>query len=166
MPLFKSVFQPLTHPEIQLLQLQYRIAISFFLAFIAHTALGEDNVKTFDDYEIHYSVFNTSFLAPQIANTYNIVRSKSKALMNIAILQKQADGSRKNVTAVMSGEQYDLIRKEPLVFQEVREEKAIYYLSSFDFQHKTTLYFTLFIQPDPGKPAYKVQFNKMLYRDE
>ncbi len=127
---------------------------------------AENNVQTFDNYEVHYSVFNTGFLTPEIAQAYNIVRSKSRALMNIAVLQKQADGTLKNVTAVVTGDQYDLIRTVPLGFTEVREELAIYYLGSFEFQNKTTLYFTLMIQPDPNKPAYKLQFNKMLYTDE
>lgn len=122
--------------------------------------------QTFDNYEVHYSVFNTSFLTPQVAAAYGITRSKNKALMNIAVLEKQPDGRMKNVTAILSGEQYDLIRHTPLTFQEVREEHAIYYLSSFDIQNRTTVYFTVNIQPDPNRPAYKLQFSKMLYRDE
>ena len=139
----------------------------FLLVFFTQLARSDNNnVQTFDNYEVHYSVFNTGFLSPEIAQAYNIVRSKSKALMNIAVLEKQPNGTLKNVTAVVTGEQYDLIRTVPLLFNEVREEQAIYYLSSFDFQNKTTLYFTLMIQPDPNKPAYKLQFNKMLYTDE
>lgn len=137
------------------------------MLLLAGRCLAEDNfVKSFDNYEVHYSVFNTSFLTPQVAQAYNIVRSGSKALMNIAVLKKQADGSMKNVSAIVTGEQYDLVRHDPLAFQEVREEQAIYYLSSFEFQNRTTLYFTIMIQPDPNQPAYKLEFNKMLYRDE
>jgi hypothetical protein len=139
----------------------------FGILLLATKAFAEDNyVKTFDDYEVHYSVFNTSFLTPQVAQGYNIVRSGSRALMNIAVLKKQPDGSMKNVTAIVTGEQYDLVRHDPLEFKEVREEHAIYYLSSFEFQNRATLYFTVMIQPDPNQPAYKLEFNKMLYRDE
>jgi hypothetical protein len=141
--------------------------LGFLLVFFTQLAWSDNNnVQTFGNYEVHYSVFNTGFLSPEIAQAYNIVRSKSKALMNIAVLEKQANGTLKNVTALVTGNQYDLIRTVPLAFNEVREEHAIYYLSSFDFQNKTTLYFTLMIQPDPNKPAYKLQFNKMLYTDE
>lgn len=144
---------------------------SFLVAAVLVISAGawsdeSNNVQTFDNYEVHYSVFNTSFLTPQVAEAYGIVRSGSKALMNIAVLQKQPDGSMKNVPAVVSGEQYDLVRTDPLSFMEVKEEHAIYYLSSFDIQHRATIYFTVMIQPDPAKAAYKLQFNKMLYRDE
>lgn len=139
------------------------------LLLLATTLVNAEEVQTsqtFDNYEVHYSVFNTSFLTPQVASAYGITRSKSKALMNIAVLEKQADGRMKNVTAIVSGDQYDLIRHTPLAFQEVREEQAIYYLSSFDIQNRATIYFTVNIQPDPNRPAYKLQFSKMLYRDE
>lgn len=147
------------------LQLRHWLFITSL--FFSHIAWSEENNrKVFDSYEVHYSVFNTGFLTPQVAQAYNIVRSKSRAMINIAVLQKQADGKMKNVSARVSGDQYDLIRTVPLAFNEVREEQAIYYLSSFDFQNKTTLYFTVMIQPDPNKPAYKLQFNKLLYTDE
>lgn len=146
------------------------LAIAFCLVagwFAAATVAEElQTMQTFDRYEVHYSVFNTSFLSPQVAGAYGITRSKSKALMNIAVLEIQPDGSRRNVTAILSGDHYDLIRHTPLAFQEVREEKAIYYLSSFDIQHKATVYFTVNIQPDPDKPPYVLKFSKMLYRDE
>jgi hypothetical protein len=141
--------------------------ITLLLPLLLSTLSYSENMQAFGNYEVHYSVFNTSFLTPDIAEAYHITRSKSKALMNIAVLEKQADGSLKNVDASITGEQYDLIRHDPLSFQRVQEEHAIYYLSSFDIQNRTTIYFTVFIKPDTSTaPAYKLEFNKMLYRDE
>jgi len=59
-----------------------------------------------------------------------------------------------------------VIRHESLDFFEVREQAARYYLSSFEITHKTTIYFTVFIQVTPGREPYKLQFNKLLYKDE
>ena len=127
---------------------------------------AEDNMQLFDDYEVHYSVFNSSFLTPEVASVYDIVRSKTKALINISVLKKQPDGSRVVVPAEVTGSQYDLIRHDPLTFVEVKEQDAIYYLSSFEITHKTTIYFTLFIKVSPEQQPYKLQFNKLLYKDE
>lgn len=144
-----------------------KITVVFFSLLLASLVHSDDNVQSFGRYEVHYSVFNTSFLTPEIAEAYQITRSKSKALMNIAVLEKQSDGRLKNINATITGEQYDLIRHEPLKFQRIQEEQAIYYLSTFDIQHRTTIFFTLNIQPESSTaPAYKLQFNKMLYRDE
>ena len=133
---------------------------------LSHFVCAENNVKKFDDYEVHYSVFNSSFLTPEVADAYNIVRSKSSAVMNISVLQKQKDGSMKSVSAIVTGEQYDLIRHDPLDFFEVREQGTRYYLNSFDITHKTSIYFTVFIQVSPNREPYKLQFNKLLYKDE
>ncbi len=132
----------------------------------ARFVIAEDNVKTFDDYEVHYSVFNSSFLTPEVAEAYNLVRSKSLAIMNISVLQKRKDGSMNSVPAIVTGEQYDLIRHDPLDFFEVREQGTRYYLSSFEITHKTTIYFTVFIQVAPDREPYKLKFNKLLYKDQ
>ena len=137
---------------------------SFIFTSMAY-ANGE-SMQQFGDYQVHYSVFNTSFISPEIAKHYNIVRSKNSAMMNIAVLKKQGDGSYKNVTALVTGEHNDLVRKEPLSFTQVREEHAIYYLSTFTIHHNIDVYFTVNVQPDPNLPAFKLQLTKRLYRDE
>jgi hypothetical protein len=40
------------------------------------------------DYQIHYNTFTTSFLQPQVAKAYNIVRSRYQAMINISVLKK------------------------------------------------------------------------------
>lgn len=133
------------------------------LPFLAQ-ANGE-SMQQFGDYQVHYSVFNTSFLQPEVAATYRIVRSADTAMINIAVLKKQADGSYANVTASVSGNQYDLIRHDPLTFQEVREQHAIYYLATLPIHHRIDVYFTVDVSVD-GQQPMKVQFSKRLYRDE
>jgi len=143
----------------------------FFVLFLfGHIAAAtaqsnmQGNVQTFGDYKVPYSVFNSSFLTPEIASAYDIVRSDTLAVMNIAVRKKQADGSYKSVEADVSGNQFDLIRREPLQFQQVREQDAVYYLSTFEIQDRITIHFTVNVQVD-GKPPFKVTFSKMLYHD-
>ncbi|HEY9032786.1 MAG TPA: DUF4426 domain-containing protein [Pseudomonadales bacterium] len=146
--------------------LQNRVLSFFLMLMLSAAAVHADtSVQRFGDHEVHYSVFNTSFLTPQVASAYDIVRSGRKALMNIAVLKRQNDGSLVNVAARVSGDQFDLIRREPLTFREVREQHAIYYLASFDIQHMITIYFTVNVEVE-GQQPFKVQFNKMLYNDE
>lgn len=143
----------------------YAIGLMLMLLSSWVSANGE-SMQQFGDYQVHYSIFNTSFISPEIAQHYNIVRSKSSAMINIAVLKKQADGSYKNVTAHVSGEHNDLVRKEALNFTLVREQHAIYYLTTFTIHHNIDVYFTFTIQPDPNQPAFKLQLTKRLYRDE
>lgn len=144
----------------------YRSFLLLLCFFSSFTFADDNYVKTFDNYEVHYSIFNTSFLNPEIAEDYNIVRSGSKALINLAVLEKDAKGQLHNVTAIVSGEQFDLIRKEALSFKEVKEEHAIYYLSTIDIQHRAVIYFTFTIKPSTSNKEYTLELNKELFKDE
>ncbi len=137
------------------------------LGFIASYSFAqEDTSQTFGDYEVHYSVFNSSFITPDIAKAYGIVRSKSQALVNIAVLKKQLDGSMQAVSAVINGDVFDLVHRANLEFSEVREQDSVYYLANFDISHKIKVYFTVIVQSDPNTSPFKVTFNRTLYKDE
>lgn len=138
-------------------------SLFFALASVAETG---ESMQQFGDYQVHYNVFNTTFLTPEIASEYGIVRSKKTALMNISVLKKQADGTYKGVLAKVSGDHFDLVKKEVLKFQEVREENAVYYLSSFDIVHRIDVYFTVNVQVEGESNTFTVKFQKRLYRDE
>lgn len=139
------------------------------LSLLSVFALAQDedySIKRFADYEIHFSVFNTSFLSPEVAAVYKIVRANDDAMVNISVLQKQPDGSKKPVTAAVSGSQSDLIHDLPLTFTQVREQDALYYLASFAIRHKTPVYFKINVQPEGAKSPIPLEFNRTLYRDE
>ena len=52
-----------------------------------------------DDYVIHFNAFTTDQLAADVASKYGIVRSKSRAMLNVTVLQKQPDGKNRAVKA-------------------------------------------------------------------
>ncbi|BBB24836.1 DUF4426 domain-containing protein [Amphritea japonica] len=118
------------------------------------------------DYMIHYNAFNSSFIQPDVAQSYGITRSKTKALLNISVLQKQADGSTKPVSAVVKGEVVNLIaQKQELSFQKIDETNALYYIGDFGFTDDQVLRFSLQVQPDPNQPAYSISFEQRFYVD-
>ncbi|NRB37173.1 MAG: DUF4426 domain-containing protein [Pseudomonadales bacterium] len=116
-------------------------------------------------YEVHFSTFNTSFVSPEVAKAYNIVRSKSKGLVNISVLKTDETGKKVPVTAAVTGQSYDLILTKELDFFEVKEQNAIYYLAQFDIEHKIPFYFTINVKPDKNKAAMKVKFKKIMWVD-
>jgi len=120
--------------------------------------------KKFGDDTVHFSVLNTSFLSPQIARSYGIVRGKNKFLINIAV-RRQAGLSSVALRAQASGSQSDLIHRTPLEFREIIEQDAIYYIAEFAISNDERRDFRLQITVD-DKPSYDIQFNKMLYVDK
>ncbi len=132
-----------------------------FLALALVLSAHADSPAHFDKYEIHYSAFNSSFLEPEVANAYNIQRSKYQGLLNVSVLEQQ-NGGTEPVTAVVSGHMTNLIgQQQELTFKQVREGNAIYYLSSFHFSDEDVLEFTISVQPDPNAQPYQVTFERL-----
>lgn len=139
------------------------LAVGFSL-LLSHTASAGQFV-TYDNYEIHYNAFNSTFIQPDIAQAIGFQRSKRKALINVSVL-KVEEGKKTPVGAFVSGKATSLIQtSQTLQFKKVDEGDAIYYLSDFGFTDDQVLRFKLDVQPDPNKPAYSVQFEQRFYED-
>ena len=147
-----------------------RILISLLVlqSFLVSIACADEPETVFYQapYEVHYSTFNTSFLDEKTAKAYGIVRSKSKALLNVSVLKRGDDGKKTPVTSLVKGQTYDLILTKELDFFEVREQDAIYYLAQFNIEHKIPFYFTVNVKADPNASAMKIQFKKILWVDD
>ena len=129
-------------------------------------AFSQDNTsQRFGSYEVFYSTFNSSFISPEVAKTYGFVRGKDKALINVAVIKHNLDGSTKNVDAAIKGQWSDLIHTKAFNFKRIQEETAIYYLAPFDIQHKNDIYFTLAIYPKGASREFQVKFKKRLFVD-
>ena len=143
-----------------------RMLVLFSILFCFSVAqAAEENIFYQAPYEIHYNTFNTSFIDEKTAAAYGIVRSKAKALLNVAVLKRLENGKKIPVSAEVVGQTYDLILTKPLDFLEVREQQAIYYLAQFNIEHKIPFYFTLSVKVDPNQAPIKLQFKKILWID-
>ena len=122
-------------------------------------------VRQFGDYEVHYSLFQSSFLQPSIASGYSIVRARDRAVLTIAVRRSSDSPAGIAVGAAVSGKRGDLIYSNALDFREIREEQAIYYLADFAFISGEAIYFDLTIRPEGEPGTLSLQFNHTLYAD-
>lgn len=118
--------------------------------------------KSFNNYTVHYSVLNSTFLQPNIAAKYGIPRGKREGVLNISV-QKTYDNSTKPVSAILNGKVIDLIRQKNLSFKKVEEGQAIYYLAPFSFSNKEKLRFAIEVQPDPNQAPFQLNFEHTLH---
>lgn len=148
-------------------------SLFLFAASLALTSLAQantydkqgDSMQQFGDYQVHYNVFNSSFILPSIANEYGLQRGKNRALMNVSVLKRQDDGTYRGIKAKVSGIHDDLLQKEQLKFKEIVEDNAVYYIAGFKIHHRIDVYFTVDVQVEGEKP-FKVQWQKRLYHDD
>lgn len=145
-----------------------RLLVPAFLLLSLSASLqsfaADQPYKAFGDYKVFYSAFNSSFITPEVAASYNITRGKDWGLVNIAVVK---DGAQGGSTALIKGHVANIIaQQQTLKFFEVREGKVVYYLAPFRFEDEDAMTFKISIRPDPDKPAHNISFQRRFYHDE
>lgn len=154
--------------------------VGLTLAFaVLATAADTQHHKTFAHHTVHYSAFNSSFVLPEIASAYNIVRGKDRGLVNIALIEEGRTGG---LPAKVEGTYANMLaQKWTLDFVEVREENAVYFLAPFKFENEDSLTFKIKVTPTKVTPstdtqaaspdaieqtAYELSFQRKFYHDK
>ena len=138
-----------------------------FAIFLTNTALAEAKpYQDFGDYRVIYTVFNSSFIKPDIAKTYNITRGKNQALVNVSLIKKTANGSTEGLPAKISGTVANLMQQQKVLkFVEVQEQNAVYYLAPLRFSNEEVLNFNIEVKTSANAKPFELEFTKTLYVD-
>jgi hypothetical protein len=117
--------------------------------------------QAFGDIDVHYSVFNSSFLQPDTAAASGLVRSKTQGVVTVSVLK---DG--KPLDAGVEGSVKNLLGQQtPLAFKQVREQNATYYLAQFEMEQREVLTFELKVSGHDGS-SNSFTFNQEVFPDE
>ncbi|WP_040816860.1 DUF4426 domain-containing protein [Aequoribacter fuscus] len=123
--------------------------------------------ERFDEYELHYSFVNTTFLSPEIAAQYQITRGKRHGILMLSLRRHQdgIDGTQPSAMNV-SGTTSDLIRKDELKFREIREDGAVYYIAPFKFINEEFRHFYIDFQAAGDDRTYSHHLEHQMYIHE
>ena len=125
------------------------------------TSVQAEQKKQLGNWDVHYIALNSTFLTPEVAKNYGIVRSRFNALLNISVLD------RKNKTAqnvVLSGTAKNLLGVvKELNFKQVQEGQSIYYLATLSFSDLEQYRFTINISD--GQTQKDLKFQHKFYAD-
>ncbi len=140
-----------------------RILTTFLL--LAGVALSfqasAEQKKTLGSWDVHYIAVNTTFLTPEVAKAFGIVRSKNSTLVNISILDKR---TKKAQSVEITGNARDLLgSQKQLEFKKVTEGEAIYYLATMSFEDQERYRFT--IKMNQGNNNQTLKFEQKLYKE-
>jgi len=142
-------------------------AATLALLFVTAGAVAQEariikNHEDFGDYRVIYSVFNSDFIQPDIAQKYQLARARDRAYVNVSVVKK--DGGIHGLGAEISGNATNLIQQSrPLKFAEIREGDAVYYLAPLRFENEETLTFNVDVTLPNGKKE-RVTFRRKLER--
>ncbi|SRR6056297_432473 len=141
------------------------VLICLLLPLVA-IAVQAQQSKRFDDYELHFSVVNTTFLDPEVASHYGIIRGKRRGIVNIAVREHQegkADAEATTVPMELKGRTWDLISEQPMDFIEINEDSAVYYIGDFKFINREWRWFELTFRPQGADRTYTHKFKHQLF---
>lgn len=127
-----------------------------------------DTHRDFGDYRIHFNALSTDSLAPQVALAYGIVRSKSRAMLNLSIMRRAQQGldtpSKGKVVVNASNltGQLKVIKMREIVEGE-GDSAAIYYIGELPVADGETLIFDVAVIPEGESSSYKLRFQKQFF---
>lgn len=123
-----------------------------------------ENSKEFGDYIVHYNAFRSDTISPEVAKQYGLPRASNRVLINIAVLQKEADTTGKPTASKITGHASNLTGQlKPLEFKKITEGTAIYYLAETKISDGEFLKFDLKILPEGETNATELHFDKRFF---
>lgn len=142
-----------------------RISLTLCLLLSSQLSTAESQFTTFGDYNVLHTVFNSTFLQPEVASAYNLTRGKGQSLLNVALIKSTDGGNSKGLPAKITGSITNLMQqKRELEFIEIKEHDAVYYLAPIRVSNNDeVVHFKIEVTHD-GK-TYPVAFSKKLYKD-
>jgi len=115
------------------------------------------------DHIVHFIAQSTDQLPPEVARTYNFVRSKKRAMRNVSVLDTTTS---KAVTAMVTVKTVNLTGQlKNIAMRKIEEQDAIYYIGETPVAHRETLIFDISITPQGAATPFDVRFKRQFYTD-
>jgi hypothetical protein len=154
------------------------ISISFALAFLPFLAgCGGPNESatvpraepaeatsiSIGDHQVHFNALLTGQLPPDVARTYNIVRSKNRAMLNVSVIDEK---TRTSVPAAVTVKTVNLTGQLKTVnMRRIDEQEAIYYIGETAIANRETLIFDISVTPQGATTPSEVRFKRQFFTD-
>ncbi|MGL4268344.1 MAG: DUF4426 domain-containing protein [Plesiomonas sp.] len=137
-------------------------ALLLCLPLLAQPVQAEQ-FQTLGNLDIHYSVFPSTLLTPDIARQNGLTRSNYRAVLTVTALDNSVAG-KPAVNINLSGQAQNLIgNTRELTFIPVQEGSARYYLAEVPIVNEETYRFTLNIQSATASGV--LHFQQTFYTD-
>lgn len=121
-------------------------------------------LQKFGDYTVHFSVFNSTFITPEVASAYQLTRARDLALVNISVTLDTDGATSLGLPAEVSGTATNLIQQQrSLNFQTISEGDATYYIAPLRHTNEEIMHFAIQIQPDAASAPFTVKFSRNLH---
>ncbi len=122
--------------------------------------------QTFGSYTVHFSVFNSTFISPEVAQIYGLTRSKNQVLVNISLTQTLDGKTTLGLPVDISGTATNLIQQQRVLnFQTINEGEATYYLAPLRHTNEEVVNFVVQVQAEGESAPFTVRFTRTLHAE-
>ncbi|MFW5824462.1 MAG: DUF4426 domain-containing protein [Marinobacter sp.] len=136
------------------------------LAGATSQGLADEKHKDFGEYEVHYNVFPSTFLTPEVAEANNLNRSRSIGVVNIAIMTRDEDGSLKTVSGQVEGEVLNEVRQSKFLgFRRIKEGDDVYFIAQYQYSPAELMIFRITARPTGHDRDLDLRFSQALFND-
>lgn len=120
----------------------------------------------FGDFQVHYNALTTDVVEPSVARAYGIIRSKHRALVNIAVLRRVMGTPAQPVRAVVKVEAVNMnAQLRTIDMRELSDAGAIYYIGEFPVSNNEHLTFNVEVTPEGSASAHSLSFKQEFYTE-
>jgi hypothetical protein len=113
------------------------------------------------DHIVHFSAQTTDLLPPIVAQNYDFVRSKNRAMLTVSVLD---EGTDKAATAVVTVKTVNLTGQlKSVTMRPITEGDSIYYIGETPVANRETLIFDISITPEGVDKAADVRFKRQFF---
>jgi hypothetical protein len=122
-----------------------------------------ESMKDIGDHIVHFSAQSTDELSPEIAQAYNIVRSKNRAMLTISVVRESDNSS---VPADVTVKTVNLTGQlKNVAMRQIDEQDAVYYVGETPVANRETLIFDITVTPKGTSAPSEVRFKREFYTD-
>ncbi len=115
------------------------------------------------DHVVHFSAQTTDQLPPEVARAYNIVRSPTRAMLNISVLRLADNQPVEASVAVKTVNLTGQLKN--VTMRQITEQDAIYYIGETPVANRETLIFDISVMPEGVDTFSEVRFKRQFYTD-
>ena len=133
------------------------------LMLLSSILMAENSTRV-PGYTIHHNALLTSDLLPDVAKTYNIRRSKNRAMLNVSVIKDVAGTTGESVTAKVTATGKNTrgqVRNIPM--RKIQEADATYYIGDFLVENQETVDFTILVTPEGESQTHTTSIQQQFF---
>lgn len=124
---------------------------------------SQDNSTVLGKHTIHFNALSTNEVPAEVAKAMGIVRSKSRAMLNVSVVNTESNQAVEADVEVRAANLSGQLKQVSM--RKLAQGDAIYYIGEISVSHLETLIFDIDVVPEGETQAAQVRIKRQYYTD-